>query len=357
MDQKRIVRRVPTRLREPERVLPSDEIENSKLPGSTPVADKTTKSPDNSKCSGNSTLLDDKNTKLSDNSKCHDKEEDNMCSICMERVITDFKSTGFIITDCNHKFHAKCYTRWLKVKSYYCPNCREPLLAPDEMPVKTDNFAPESGLGLNDEREVISFENFVNGLIIPSIRANIERQNYEQRQIHQRRQRINEPEPILPDRMFGDGERSDSEYSFESHRELTYLNPLPDLDTIQQLIFMGDQPKNVVIFEAINRELNIESLGISPEYSETLRRGFSYSGTSSGKLNISLDHYVLFTNYGMKGCSYIGNGTPKVCFNHPMNVENADILAYRCKQCAKKARTTITKYVKMNGDKLELKSS
>jgi hypothetical protein len=41
-----------------------------------------------------------------------------VCSICLEKC-----STETLFTDCNHTFHKKCLTQWLKIKNT-CPNCR-----------------------------------------------------------------------------------------------------------------------------------------------------------------------------------------------------------------------------------------
>ena len=62
--------------------------------------------------------LRSKSTTDSDTESLPDINEDEMCSICLESVLTDYRRTV-----CRHVFHTTCITQW-RENSRLCPNCR-----------------------------------------------------------------------------------------------------------------------------------------------------------------------------------------------------------------------------------------
>jgi len=66
--------------------------------------------------------MDVKVNKTKTKSKLKMSNEDIICTICTEKIITDTESYD-TLHPCNHMFHVKCSVQSLKAKSD-CPNCR-----------------------------------------------------------------------------------------------------------------------------------------------------------------------------------------------------------------------------------------
>ena len=52
------------------------------------------------------------------------KEKENLCCICLEKIIIENKNLITILLDCKHEFHQKCIDKWCIYKNYTCPYCR-----------------------------------------------------------------------------------------------------------------------------------------------------------------------------------------------------------------------------------------
>lgn len=59
-----------------------------------------------------------KDDKSSDEDSLPEINEEIMCSICLEEVLTDY-----VRLPCGHSFHRSCIIKWKKKKPQ-CPNCR-----------------------------------------------------------------------------------------------------------------------------------------------------------------------------------------------------------------------------------------
>lgn len=241
----------------------------------------------------------------------------DICSICMDEIVVGQPS---ISTICNHKFHSNCYTKCVSRGDTKCPNCRKSLIESEDVDTHNvgDQFDMDFARFLMNEitNERNEFNNLITTMIHMSIPENFEIEN------------------IVPIR---------NRRTIRSSRS-----------TRNNQMTGGIAVTNIEIFETLYENKELESFGIDEGYSNYLRDKLFRNSSGSAKISLSLDHYILFTNHGMKGCSYIGRDTKNICFATPINTENTTVLDYRCKDCIKKIKRDIYKYVHITNDKLQL---
>ena len=52
------------------------------------------------------------------------KEKENLCCICLEKIHDIDTNSVTLLLNCKHKFHNICIDKWLQYKKYTCPYCR-----------------------------------------------------------------------------------------------------------------------------------------------------------------------------------------------------------------------------------------
>lgn len=266
----------------------------------------------------------------------------NECSICIN-VIDGEK----INTICGHKFHVSCYTKYVSRGKTTCPNCRKSLLAPEDMPVQENANQEDAiqGGALNVQNLTAALNNM--GIRNPRIiNINDGRNDVVFRFLDPERMRRIAEARRVEDRI----REEDRERARQELEDKINLR----LERIPILLARGDVIENKRIFDALQKANELESFGITGDYYEYLKNKFNLYEYRCEKISLSLDHYILFTNYGMKGCSYVGNGDVNVCFAKPVNTSNANIMEYRCKNCITKVRSNIHRYVTLIDNKLQL---